>query len=107
MAVWFEEIHTDGYRVHWRIKETLWQEKTPFQELQVIDTVEFGKALVLDGAVQTTELDEFIYHEMISHVALNDHPHPRQVLIIGGGRRDPARGPETSGGAEGGYGGDR
>ncbi|MGI6549269.1 MAG: polyamine aminopropyltransferase [Syntrophomonadales bacterium] len=85
MAVWFEEIHTDGYRVHWRIKETLWQEKTPFQELQVIDTVEFGKALVLDGAVQTTELDEFIYHEMISHVALNAHPHPRQVLIIGGG----------------------
>jgi len=51
----------------------------------VVDTLEFGRALVLDGAVQTTERDEFIYHEMISHVALNSHPNPRQVLIIGGG----------------------
>jgi len=85
MAIWFEEIHTDGYRVHWKIKETLWREKTPFQELQVVDTAEFGKALVLDGAVQTTERDEFIYHEMISHVALYAHPNPRRVLIIGGG----------------------
>lgn len=85
MAIWFEENHTDGYRVHWRIRETLYQEKTPYQELQIIDTVDFGKALVLDGAVQTTERDEFIYHEMISHVVLNAHPQPRQVLIIGGG----------------------
>ncbi|MGE5545172.1 MAG: polyamine aminopropyltransferase [Bacillota bacterium] len=85
MAIWLEENHTDGYRVHWRIREILWREKTPYQELQVVDTVEFGKALVLDGALQTTERDEFVYHEMISHVALNAHPEPRQVLIIGGG----------------------
>lgn len=99
MAIWFEENHTDGYRVHWRIRETLWQEKTPYQELQIIDTVDFGKALVLDGAVQTTERDEFIYHEMISHVALNAHPQPRQVLIIGGGdggtMREVLRHPEV------------
>ena len=101
MAIWFEETHTDGYRVHWRIKETLWYEKTPYQELQVVDTVDFGKALVLDGAVQTTEKDEFIYHEMISHVALNAHPNPRQVLIIGGGDggtlREVLKHPEVQG----------
>ena len=47
MNIWFEETHTDGYRVHWRIKETLWYEKTPFQELRVVDMVDFGRALSL------------------------------------------------------------
>lgn len=85
MDIWLEENHTDGYRVHWKITETLWREKTRYQELIVVDTVDFGRALVLDGAVQTTERDEFIYHEMISHVAVNAHPDPQKVLIIGGG----------------------
>ncbi len=80
-----EENHTEGYRVHWKIRDILWRETTPFQELMVVETVEFGKALVLDGAVQTTEKDEYIYHEMIAHVALMAHPAPRDVLIIGGG----------------------
>ncbi len=85
MTIWFEETHTDGHRVHWKIKETLWLEKTPFQELRVVDMVDFGKALILDGALQTTERDEFIYHEMITHVAMYAHPNPERVLIIGGG----------------------
>ncbi|NLV17425.1 MAG: polyamine aminopropyltransferase [Syntrophomonadaceae bacterium] len=85
MDIWMEENHTDGYRVNWKISELLWREQTPFQELMIVDMFDFGKALILDGAVQTTEQDEFIYHEMISHVALNAHPDPAQVLIIGGG----------------------
>ncbi len=85
MDIWMEESHTDGYRVNWKISDILWREKTPFQELMIVDMFDFGKALILDGAVQTTEKDEFIYHEMISHVALNVHPNPTDVLIIGGG----------------------
>ena len=82
MDIWMEESHTDGYRVNWKISDILWREKTPFQELMIVDMFDFGKALILDGAVQTTEKDEFIYHEMISHVALNVHPNPTDALII-------------------------
>ena len=41
--------------------------------------------MVLDGVIQTTEADEFVYHEMMVHVPMNTHPNPRKVLIIGGG----------------------
>ncbi|MGE5390847.1 MAG: polyamine aminopropyltransferase, partial [Deltaproteobacteria bacterium] len=79
------EKNTDGYGVKWRITGVLHSEQTPFQELAVVDTLEWGKALLLDGAIQITEKDEFIYHEMISHIAMNSHPNPEKALIIGGG----------------------
>ncbi len=65
--------------------EVLWQETTPYQELAVYQTAQYGRMLVLDKAVQTTEADEFFYHEMLVHVPLTAHPDPRRVLIIGGG----------------------
>lgn len=89
--LWFYEKHTRGYGVHWKVKEVLHTEKTRYQELAIIDTVEWGKTLVLDGNVQVTESDEFIYHEMITHTALNSHPHPHKILIIGGGDGGTAR----------------
>ncbi|MBO8158471.1 polyamine aminopropyltransferase [Thermosyntropha sp.] len=82
---WMEEKHTDGYRVSWKITNILHEEKTPFQELAVVETTEWGKALILDNAVQITEKDEFIYHEMIVHPVMYIHPNPEKVLIIGGG----------------------
>jgi len=82
---WIHENHTEGYEVRWRITDIVHTEKTRFQELAVVDTLEWGRALFLDGALQVAEKDEFIYHEMISHVPLNAHPHPERVLIIGGG----------------------
>ncbi|NLW90160.1 MAG: polyamine aminopropyltransferase [Syntrophomonadaceae bacterium] len=83
--LWLHEKNTEGYGVKWRITEVLHSEKTPYQELAVVDTLEWGRALLLDGAIQITEKDEFIYHEMISHIAMNSHPNPQRVLIIGGG----------------------
>ena len=60
--------------------------RTPFQEVLVLNTVDFGKMLVLDGAVQTTERDEFVYHEMIVHPAFfTMNSSPEKVLVIGGG----------------------
>ncbi len=72
---------TSAYRITRRLHE----EQTPYQYLEVYESPLFGRMLVLDGAVQTTEADEFIYHEMLAHPALCTHPAPRRVLIVGGG----------------------
>lgn len=83
--VWFTEWQTNDVTIGLRVKNVLWEEKTAYQELQVLDTDAFGRVLVLDGAIQTTERDEFCYHEMIAHVPLAIHPHPRRVAVLGGG----------------------
>lgn len=85
MDLWVTEYQTPSLGFACKIKETLVVEQTPFQYLSIVDTEQFGKMLLLDGMVMTTEKDEFIYHEMITQVALNSHPSPKQVLIIGGG----------------------
>jgi spermidine synthase len=85
MELWLVEEHTPGYSVNWKVRQTLYTEKTPYQELAVVETEDFGKALILDGIVQVTLADEFIYHEMIAHVPLFTHPDPQKILIIGGG----------------------
>jgi len=85
MEFWLNEKNTDGYTVNWKVTETLHTDKTDYQHLAVVNTLEFGRALVLDGIIQTTEKDEFIYHEMIVHPALMTHPNPERVLVIGGG----------------------
>lgn len=85
MELWFTEKQNDDFAISYRVIETLHVEKTPFQHLAVLNTVPFGRMLVLDGIVQTSVVDEYIYHEMIAHVPLNTHPDPKRVLIIGGG----------------------
>ena len=82
--IWFTEYWTENVGITFRVREVK-KIKSKFQEIAVLDTNEFGKMLVLDGLVQTTEKDEFIYHEMISHPALLLHPNPKKVLVIGGG----------------------
>lgn len=72
---------TSAYLVTRRLHE----EQTPYQYLEVYESPLLGRMLVLDGAVQTTERDEFTYHEMLVHPALCTHPSPRRVLIVGGG----------------------
>lgn len=82
---WYIEDEANGYLQGLRVKERILSLRTPFQALEVIDTHAFGRALVLDDALQTTEWDEFMYHEMIVHVSMMTHPAARRVLIIGGG----------------------
>ncbi len=91
MSYQFVEEHSSAYKVQWGINEVLYSEKTPYQNLSIVDFVELGRALVLDDAVQTTIQDEFYYHEMIAHVPLFTHPDPQDVLIIGGGDGGTAR----------------
>jgi spermidine synthase len=67
------------------VEEILYIGKSKFQEIKVIKNPYFGKMLILDDVVQLTERDEFFYHEMLTHVVLHAHPHPRKVVVIGGG----------------------
>lgn len=83
-GVWFTETQHSGLGITCKAN-ILHQEKTEYQELLVLDTDVFGRMLTLDGAIQTTIRDEFVYHEMITMVALNTHPNPRRVLVVGGG----------------------
>lgn len=85
MNLWFTEQQTDSFGITAKVLRTLHTEQTPYQSLAVLETEQFGRMLVLDGMVQTTERDEFVYHEMIAHVALQTHPCPRRVAVIGGG----------------------
>ncbi len=91
MAFNMVEKHSSAYSVTWSINDIIYTEKTPYQKLFIIETEEFGRALVLDDILQTTINDEFYYHEMIAHVPLFTHANPRRVLIIGGGDGGTAR----------------
>lgn len=85
MRLWFTEEQTEDVALQLKVVQTLHSEQTPYQRLDVVETQRFGRMLLLDGMVQTTERDEFIYHEMIAHVGLFTHPHPRRVAVVGGG----------------------
>lgn len=82
---WFRETLHPGYGQSFEITETLAEEETDYQKLAIYRTPALGRVLTLDGAVQTTEADEFYYHEMIAHLPLFAHGAARRVLIIGGG----------------------
>jgi spermidine synthase len=85
MELWYTEKQTPNVGITCKTTSTLVVEKTNYQELAIIDTVQYGRMLVLDGMVQTTSVDEFVYHEMITHVALFTHPNPQTAVVIGGG----------------------
>lgn len=91
MSHWAEEDFRGEVRLALRVRETLHSERSEFQRIDVVDTVAFGRALLLDDVFMTSEGDEFFYHEMIVHPALVTHPAPRSVLIIGGGDGGTAR----------------
>jgi spermidine synthase len=85
MAAWYQE----AYHPHWRqsieVARYIYRGRTEHQEAMIFESPLLGRVLVLDGILQTSERDEFIYHEMISHVAIMAHGAAREVLIIGGG----------------------
>jgi spermidine synthase len=84
-ADWVTEAWTPYTHCKFRIREHLYKARTSFQRIDIVETVEFGRMLLLDNAVQTTERDEWAYHEMLAYVPLFAHPAPRRVLIVGGG----------------------
>ncbi len=88
---WFyDHITSDMVQLH-SIKETIYSGKTQFQSIEIIDTGAFGRCLVLDGKIQSSEKDEFIYHETLVHPAMITHHYPESVFIAGGGEGATAR----------------
>jgi len=83
--LWVEENHRDTLTLRFRVEKTLFSGESDFQHIDIVETTEFGKMLLNDSVVMISERDEFIYHEMISHVPLFVHPAVRRVLVIGGG----------------------
>jgi len=89
-VTWFTEtLYADpahgGYAQTFRVSRELVHRRTAFQDLVIFETPYFGRVLALDGAIQTTERDEFVYHEMMTHVPLFAHGAARRVLVVGGG----------------------
>lgn len=82
---WYSETITPGVRVSFEAGRVVHRERTPWQDLVLIENRPFGRVLLLDGATQVASADEFAYHEMMCHVPLLAHGHVRRVLIIGGG----------------------
>lgn len=85
MDMWLKEGQIEDAAMTYKIKETLVTKKTEYQDLAIVDTYALGRMLVLDGIVQTTIKDEYVYHEMIIHIPLFTHPNPKKVLVVGGG----------------------
>ncbi len=85
MDLWFSEMHTDNVKLSIRIDKQLYSGQSDFQRIDVFESYDLGKVLVLDGFLMFTEKDEFIYHEMMVHVPMAVHPEVKKVLVIGAG----------------------
>ena len=85
MELWFDEFHTPDVRYGMRVIRHLYSRRSEYQQIDIFETAEFGRMLVLDGKVMLTERDEFIYDEMITHVPMAVHPNVKKVLVIGAG----------------------
>lgn len=83
--MWFIDKNSPYHWIYHRVKKHVVSVKTAFQKVDIIDTHEFGRMVVLDGQIQSAESDEFMYHEIIVHPAMVTHPNPEHVLILGGG----------------------
>ncbi|MEH1781196.1 MAG: polyamine aminopropyltransferase [Nostoc sp.] len=89
--VWFTEWSENTAFSLKHTGNVLYRKTSPYQDIKIYKTSEFGNALVLDGCMMCTEKDEYIYHEMIAHVPMLTHPNPKRALIIGGGDGGTAR----------------
>ncbi|MDH5556014.1 MAG: polyamine aminopropyltransferase [Alphaproteobacteria bacterium] len=85
MSDWSEEILHRDFRLKLKVDRVLFDSETEHQRLKLFENATFGRVLTLDSITQTTEADEFIYHEMMAHPAILAHGNAKRVLIIGGG----------------------
>ncbi|XP_062100545.1 thermospermine synthase ACAULIS5 [Humulus lupulus] len=88
---WYEEVIDDDLKWSFALNSVLHKGTSEFQDIALLDTKRFGKVLVIDGKMQSAEIDEFIYHECLIHPALICHPNPKTVFIMGGGEGSTAR----------------
>jgi len=85
MTEWIEETLHPDFRFKMKVDRMLFEGRSENQHVAVVENSTFGRTLYLDGVLQTSERDEFIYHEMLTHLPILAHGNVRDVLIIGGG----------------------
>ncbi|XP_021717125.1 thermospermine synthase ACAULIS5-like [Chenopodium quinoa] len=90
-SCWYEEEIEENLRWSFALNRIIHTGATQYQDIQLLDTKPFGKALVIDGKLQSAEIDEFIYHECLVHPPLLHHPSPQSIFIMGGGEGSTAR----------------
>ena len=88
---WITEEQTPHLHLSTEVDKVMYSGQSDFQKIEVAHSLQYGNMLVLDGVFQTSEKEEFVYHEMMAHVPLFLHPNPKRVLIIGGGDGGVAR----------------
>uniref|UniRef100_A0A7S2NR58 thermospermine synthase n=2 Tax=Haptolina brevifila TaxID=156173 RepID=A0A7S2NR58_9EUKA len=91
MSKWIEEELEPGLRVSYGLKEQLNSSRSKFQTVDVVDLAPFGRTLLIDGLIQSCQVDEYVYHESLVHPALLSHSCPKSVYIGGGGEGSTAR----------------
>ncbi len=91
LDLWYNEDHQEDVKLSIHVTSHLYSEKSPFQQIDFFESRTFGRFFSLDGFMMLTEKDEFIYHDMITHVAMAVNPDIKRVLIIGGGDGGTAR----------------
>ncbi|XVE81597.1 hypothetical protein DITRI_Ditri15bG0077700 [Diplodiscus trichospermus] len=90
-SCWYEEEIEENLRWSFALNSILHTAATQYQDIALLDTKPFGKALVIDGKLQSAEVDEFIYHECLVHPPLLHHSNPKAIFIMGGGEGSTAR----------------
>ncbi len=90
-TTWYVEAVADELLTALGVRAVLFEGETPYQHVQLLETVPFGRALVLDGKTQSTEADEWVYHEGLVQPVMIAHADPRRVFIAGGGEGATAR----------------
>lgn len=84
-GVWYREALTETAFFSYKIKKLIYVGETRYQKVEVVDTYDYGKCLILDGKLQSSAKDEWVYHEALVHPLMVTHPNPRNILVIGGG----------------------
>jgi spermidine synthase len=91
MEIWFSELHSPNVKLSIKVNKQLCSVESRYQRIDVFESPDLGRFLTLDGYMMLTEKDEFIYHEMITHVPMSVHPNPKNILVIGAGDGGVAR----------------
>lgn len=85
MELWFSEKHSKNVQFSIKMNKQLFSAETDYQRIDIFESFDFGRCLILDGSLMFSEKDEFVYHEMMVHTPLAVHPYIKNVLVIGAG----------------------
>jgi spermidine synthase len=84
-GMWYLDSQTPTLTLAYKVKRVLYSGDTQYQHVDVVETYDFGKCLIIDGKIQSSTSDEWIYHEALVHPAMITHPKPERILVLGGG----------------------